>query len=123
MVLQIQVNLSGAIRHDEDAGVFVSYCPALKLYSQGESEVQAMEALKSAVGLFLTTCFERNQLDAALRDAGFNQTSAVGLMPVEKRMGEWIEIREAKFDDAFEFTVPINLIAAKNHRAASECPR
>ncbi len=117
MVLQIQVNLSGAIRRDADADVFVSYCPALKLYSQGEDEVQAMEALKSAVGLFLTTCFDRGQWDAALRDAGFNETSTIGLTTVEKRMGEWIEIRAAKFDEAFEFTVPINLIAANRQRA------
>jgi predicted RNase H-like HicB family nuclease len=122
MVLQIQVNLSGAIRRDADADIFVSYCPALKLYSQGEDEIQAMAALKGAVGLFLTTCFDRGQLDAALRDVGFNETSTVGLTTVDKRMGEWVEIREAKFDESFEFTVPINLIAANRQRATG-CPQ
>lgn len=73
MVLQIQVNLSAAIRKDADANTYVSYCPALKLYSQGDNEIRALEALKSAVELFLTTCFERGQLDAALRDVGFDQ--------------------------------------------------
>jgi predicted RNase H-like HicB family nuclease len=116
MVLQIQVNLSGAIRRDPDVGVFVSYCPALKLYSQGEDELQALEALKSAVGLYLTTCFMRGQWDAALREAGFTEISANGIMPVEKRMGEWIAIQAAKFDEAFEFTVPINLIAAQQQQ-------
>src|SRR5687767_12373843 len=111
MVLQIQVNLSGAIRKDDAANVFVSYCPALKLYSQGEDETQALEAIKSAVTLYLATCIDRGQLDAALRAVGFDKTSVGGMVPVEERMVEWIAIKEMKFDEAFEFTVPINLIA------------
>lgn len=119
MVLQIQVNLSGAIRRDEDAGVFVSYCPALKIYSQGEDEAQALEAIKSAVMLFLTTCIDRGQMDTALRSVGFNKTSPGGMIPVDQRASEWIAIKEAKFDEAFEFTVPINLIAAQQQRVAA----
>ena len=62
MVMQVIVNLQGAIRKDPAADVFVSYCPALKLYSQGEDEDQAMDALKSAVSLFLTHCIEHGKV-------------------------------------------------------------
>ena len=72
MTLEIIVNVKGAVRHDNDADVFVGYCPALCIYSQGDSIEEASEALKSAVTLYLSTCYQRGQLDHALRVAGFS---------------------------------------------------
>lgn len=113
MVMQVIVNLHGAIRKDADADVFVSFCPALKLYSQGETEEQATDALKSAVTLFLEHCIEHGHIDAALKSVGMTRTSASALSSVESSVKEWIAIQEAKFDDAFPFSVPINLLAGQ----------
>ena len=47
--------------YDSEATVWVSKCPALGIYSQGESEEEADLAIKEAVALFLQV--------AALRQA------------------------------------------------------
>ena len=119
MVMQVIVNLQGAIRRDVDADVFVSFCPALKLYSQGETEEQATDALKSGVTLFLAHCIEHGHIDAALKSVGMTRTSVSALSSVESRVSEWIAIREAKFDEAFPFSVPINLISAQQQQACA----
>ena len=68
----ISVQLKAAIRRDDDAGVFVSFCPALKIYSQGETKREAKEALTSAVRLFIDGCLGRGILDRMLRELGFS---------------------------------------------------
>ena len=65
--IHLPVQLQGLIRWDEDAGVYVSCCPALQLYSQGESEEEAEEAIKSAVHLFISTRLEKVFLERTLR--------------------------------------------------------
>ena len=49
----IKVDLEVSIREDKEAGVFVSYCPALDLYSQAETHHEALDAIYDAVSLWL----------------------------------------------------------------------
>jgi len=37
----------------DDAGVWVSVCPQLNIYSQGESKLEAMAAIYEAVGMHI----------------------------------------------------------------------
>ena len=101
--------LRGVIRQDEETDAFVSYCPALNIFSQAESEERARQALGSAVSLFLNTCYERGQLDRALREAGFGKSSRTGIMPLGEDV-EWIAVQE-RYDEVFDFDVPLHLIA------------
>ena len=115
MQFRLVAQLRGVIRRDEDASVFVSYCPALNIFSQGESEDEARRAIGSAVGLFLDACYERGQLDRALREAGFSKSSRTGVVPV-KSLGldqEWIAVQE-RYDEVFDFDVPLHLIASQH---------
>ena len=41
------------IREDKRVGGFVSYCPALDVYSQGETHIEAYRAIRSAVVMML----------------------------------------------------------------------
>ncbi|MCI0529555.1 MAG: hypothetical protein L0Y56_19105 [Nitrospira sp.] len=59
--VQLNVKLSCVIWEDEDTGVYVSKCPSLDIYSQGESEGQAFEAIKSAVKMYLHAAYENQQ--------------------------------------------------------------
>jgi predicted RNase H-like HicB family nuclease len=118
MMLQLIVNLNGAIRKDAAANVYVSYCPTLKIYSQGETEDQASEALKSAVTLFLTHCVQNGQIDFALKKLGMVEAGASAITSVDSRVDEWIAIREAKFEEAFPFSVPLNLVVSQQKQAA-----
>jgi len=61
------MNLLGATRRDDEANVFVSYCPALKIYSQGLTEEDAHKALEETIELYLETCYEHGILRAELK--------------------------------------------------------
>jgi len=50
---------------------YVAWCPALDLFSQGETEKQAEKNLKETLCLFLNSCVERGALDAILKECGF----------------------------------------------------
>lgn len=49
--------LTCEVRRDEQANVFVSSCPGMDVYSQGETEGEAVTAIKSAVGLYIKAAF------------------------------------------------------------------
>ncbi len=50
-----QPRIRGEVTFDEQAKVFVTYIPALGIYSQAESEAQAKTALRDAVEGWFTT--------------------------------------------------------------------
>jgi len=53
---------------------YVSCCPVLDVWSQGETREKATENLREALQLFLINCFERGTLDKVLKDCGFTAT-------------------------------------------------
>jgi len=50
---------------------YVSCCPILDVWSQGETKEKAIRNLREALQLFLIDCFERSTLDKVLKDCGF----------------------------------------------------
>ncbi len=54
---------------------YVASCPALDVFSQGETEKKAEKNLKETLCLFLTSCVERGTLDAVLKDCGLKPIS------------------------------------------------
>lgn len=50
---------------------YISKCPILDVWSQGETKEKAIENLREALQLFLMDCFERGSLDKVLKDCGF----------------------------------------------------
>ena len=61
---------------------YVSCCPVLDVWSQGETKVKATENLREALQLFLIDCYERGTLDKVLKDSGFTAAST----PPKKEM-------------------------------------
>ncbi len=116
MELRFIASLRGGYRQDQDSGVFVSFCPALKIYSQGRNAEEAMEALRSAVKLFLNNCYKREQLERALRELGFTETASLGTASPEQYKAEFVAIERAHYDE-FQFDVPLHLVAQER----SEC--
>jgi predicted RNase H-like HicB family nuclease len=51
--------------------IYVSFCPALDIASQGDTKQKAKSNLIEALSLFLISCYERGTLDAVLKDCGF----------------------------------------------------
>ena len=54
-----------------EGDVYASHCPALDVYSQGDSEDEASANLIEALQLFLQSCYERGTLDAVMKERGF----------------------------------------------------
>jgi predicted RNase H-like HicB family nuclease len=56
---QVVFNVKLPITIKKKARVYISRCPILDIYSQGNSETEAKKNLIEAVKLFLITCFEK----------------------------------------------------------------
>lgn len=110
MVLKLTASLKGAVRWDDQAKVFLSFCPALNIYSQGLSEDEAREALESTMRLYIETCIERGILEQILRRAGFNKSSEKAV-PRQQLYDEYIMVE--RFDRVFDMDIPIHLIASQ----------
>lgn len=73
--------LTVPIKIKKEDDVFVSCCPVLDLYSQGDTEAEAKKNIFEVVRLFITSCFERGTLDAVLKECGFHTIKAGGAVP------------------------------------------
>jgi predicted RNase H-like HicB family nuclease len=69
--VEITVKLACFVRQEQRG--WVSGCPSLDLFSQGDSEVEAKAALEEAIDLWLESCFERNTLARALQELGWHR--------------------------------------------------
>jgi predicted RNase H-like HicB family nuclease len=108
MAMKFTARVRGATRKDEQTGVYVAYCPTLRLYSQGTDENRARAALESAVKLFLGTCLKHGMIDQALKERGFSEVSEAVLSSPQQQLEEFIAIK--KYAEAFEFDVPLYLL-------------
>lgn len=57
----------------QEGSLWVSSCPTLDVYSQGDDREQARQALHEAVELWLESCLERGTLGEALRELGWHK--------------------------------------------------
>ncbi len=64
----VQFNLRAGVKYDDAAGVYVSCCPALEVFSQGETLEEAKDALTGAIVLYLRYCYSQKILDDILMD-------------------------------------------------------
>ena len=56
------------IKKDAGFKYFVSCCPVLDEWSQGETKQKAEDNLKEAIQMFLYNCFERGTLHKVLKN-------------------------------------------------------
>lgn len=69
--IDFQVTLPLATRLKD--GVFVAVCPPLDVVTQGLTQEEAETNLREAVGLFLSSCFDRGVLTQVLLESGFSR--------------------------------------------------
>lgn len=69
--LKLEIEFDATIKIKKDPVGFVSYCPCLDLWSQGDTEEEAEKNIREAISLFLESCHERGTLDSVLKDCGF----------------------------------------------------
>jgi predicted RNase H-like HicB family nuclease len=123
MKIKFTMSLRGATRYDEKARIYVGYCPALNVYSQGRTQSEAMEALRSILGSYLETCYEHGILHSVLTKAGFTAVSSGAPLPPQEACEEFIMIEKAHFDKVFEMDVPLELVATSTLREQNAAAR
>jgi predicted RNase H-like HicB family nuclease len=115
--IEFTINMNCQIHRDEDAGVFVSHCPTLNVYSQGESEEEALEAIKEAVTLHVTTAFDFNRLDKVLRKAGFERFTLDQAVDAAASPAEFVKVAMRKDTKEFPISLPFCLRADQRQYA------
>ncbi len=111
----IMFQLTCWVRHDEPTDVFVSRCPSMNVYSQGETEDEALAAIKSAVGLYLKAAFQHDRLEQTLRRAGF---ASLSTEPVVRTPTEFVAFQSKPEMKPYDIEVPLALLAYNNQSAS-----
>ena len=81
------ISIQLEISYDEEVKQWVSCCPVLDLYSQGDTKEQAIENIHEAVSLFLGTCYELGTLNQVL-PVGLAPTTGVSGRPSRSRRSD-----------------------------------
>ena len=79
MQIRIEAQLNVRVRWDEAAGVYVSYAPALDIYSQGKTPNDAICAIEGAMRMYLITALEEEKIGRVLKR--FGEVVAAGMGP------------------------------------------
>lgn len=124
-LFDVTFSLQAVIRPDEETGCFVSYCPALELYSAGKTRIDAKRAIQGAVDMYIRLCYDRGILGRLLHEKGFttmeparhvsvaDETQSITIIESEHR---------TEYDDVFSVQVPMHLVAAAK-QAGVPCPQ
>lgn len=81
--ISIVFKLPATVRKKKDW--YVSSCPVLDVYSQGETKDKALNNLIEALRLFFISCIERGTLDQVLKDCGLQPTGRKVITRVSKK--------------------------------------
>lgn len=69
--VKVEFTVPAEVRGPGDGGAYyISVCPPLDVYSQGETENIALANLAEALRLFIESCFERGTLEEVLDGRG-----------------------------------------------------
>jgi len=113
MKIMFEARLKAGIKHDKKNKIYITYAPALRLYSQGENMIQAKSALEDAIQSFLIVAYRKGVLDKCLKNAGFcvdvpsrgEQCEGQEFISVK----EEVILEQQKFEDVFEIPAHLSL--------------
>ena len=71
MQIMMNVKLPATVKKSDQGNWYVSCCPVLDVFSQGETKEKALSNLSEALRLFFLSCLERGTLDEVLKESGF----------------------------------------------------
>jgi predicted RNase H-like HicB family nuclease len=108
MAIRAEFKVKLPVKLEKKEHMYVSSCPILDVYSQGKTQKEAIHNIIEALKLFLISCFERNALDAVLKESGF--TAQKKARPLRKPPGSQRFVN-----------VPIPFDVAPKGNSPSEC--
>ncbi len=72
----VQVELNILVREDTELGIYVSWCPALRIFSQGTSREEAIESIRDTVNQYLSASEELDRQEASGRGMVYETVDA-----------------------------------------------
>lgn len=81
MRIPIKFHVQLPIGVKQESKWFISWCPVLDLFSQGETHDKAIENMIEAIQLFLKDCLERGTIGEVLRQQGFREVGGAFAAP------------------------------------------
>jgi hypothetical protein len=103
-MIKFEAKLHVGIRHDKETNLYVTYVPALNLYSQGKTKLQAKNAIEASVGAFLRVAYKNNVLEKCLS----NGRAFEGVDITEQYINVYEAILEKKnYEDSYQ--IPAHL--------------
>lgn len=81
---------------------YVSSCPILDVFSQGDTQQEAKKNIIEALSLFLTSCYEHGTLEAVLQQCGFKKAM----------VGAPVKYKGQRIDKAEYVKIPLYLTAS-----------
>lgn len=91
-VINATFTVSLPVRIQKEGGYYVSSCPPLDIFSQGETVKKSQDNLIEAITLFINSCFLRGTLDKVLRQCGFVPMTAAPKQVAKKPRGREITV-------------------------------
>jgi predicted RNase H-like HicB family nuclease len=111
MFVDMHFRLPALVRFDDDAQLYVAWCPPVDIRSQGETMEEAKAAVLSAVTLYLRTCFQRKILDDVLVRKGFTPVTTV---EYDQSCRPDVSQDSGPYSDLFDLEIPMNLASPKS---------
>jgi predicted RNase H-like HicB family nuclease len=109
--MQIVFNVTLPAQVKKKGKWYVSSCPILDVWSQGETKGKALQNLVEALRGFLVSCYERGTLDEVLKDSGFK--------PIEK--GEYKVIPFPQKYERVNVPLPFSAPLRSHSTRAANC--
>ena len=106
MTIEFKAKLKAGMFYDKNAEVYVTYAPALGIYSQGETKKEAKAALTDAVESFLVVSYRKGVLAESLKSADF--CDGEEYVNIEEKI-----LKKQKFQDIFNVPACLSLVAAR----------
>jgi predicted RNase H-like HicB family nuclease len=101
MIIQFSMHLPAKVVKKRN--IYVSFCPALDVATQGDTEEEAKRNLIEALSAFVLSCLERGTLEEVLKECGFTPLQGTFVKPKSYRNVDYVD-------------VPIPLIASRESR-------
>ena len=113
--VKFEAKLKAGIKWDQAANVFVTFAPALGLYSQGTTKLQAKAALNDAVNSVLFVSYKKNVLHALMTACGAREDQRP-LNELRMSGDQYVRVEEQvleqhKYEDVFEIQAELALAA------------
>lgn len=112
--------LNAMCRYDEEVQVFVGYLPRLQIYSQGRTEEELADALRTTALRFIVACSDKHILPIVMREGGLQAApSNHTIAEIAANSEDFVAVLQYReCEQPIEVSIPMSLIAQRELASA-----